>query len=75
MRPAGRCLLLESHGVPVLSVTPSLVRDHPKELITAVLTKLQLAICGDFNYWDGTVYPMRSLGSTGVWELFVPGVG
>lgn len=32
-------------------------------------------IAGDFNYWDGTVYPMRSLGSTGVWELFVPGVG
>lgn len=32
-------------------------------------------ISGDFNYWDGTVYPMRSLGSTGVWELFVPGVG
>lgn len=32
-------------------------------------------ISGDFNYWDGTVYPMRSLGSTGVWELFLPGVG
>ncbi|MFC8079270.1 1,4-alpha-glucan branching enzyme [Streptomyces sp. NPDC057307] len=32
-------------------------------------------VTGDFNYWDGTVYPMRSLGSTGVWELFVPGVG
>ncbi|MFI1222125.1 MULTISPECIES: 1,4-alpha-glucan branching enzyme [unclassified Streptomyces] len=32
-------------------------------------------ITGDFNYWDGTGFPMRSLGSTGVWELFVPGVG
>ncbi|WP_075264169.1 1,4-alpha-glucan branching enzyme [Streptomyces sp. Tue 6075] len=32
-------------------------------------------ITGDFNYWDGTGYPMRSLGSTGVWELFLPGVG
>lgn len=32
-------------------------------------------VAGDFNYWDGAVYPMRSLGSTGVWELFVPGVG
>ncbi|WP_434600553.1 1,4-alpha-glucan branching enzyme [Streptomyces sp. A5-4] len=31
-------------------------------------------IAGDFNYWDGTAYPMRSLGATGVWELFVPGV-
>ncbi|MEV6471829.1 1,4-alpha-glucan branching enzyme [Streptomyces sp. NPDC051657] len=32
-------------------------------------------ISGDFNYWDGTGFPMRSLGSTGVWELFLPGVG
>jgi 1,4-alpha-glucan branching enzyme len=32
-------------------------------------------IIGDFNHWDGTAYPMRSLGSSGVWELFVPGVG
>ncbi|MGW4968611.1 1,4-alpha-glucan branching enzyme [Streptomyces albidoflavus] len=32
-------------------------------------------IIGDFNYWDGTAYPMRSLGSSGIWELFVPGVG
>ncbi|WP_344563806.1 1,4-alpha-glucan branching enzyme [Streptomyces axinellae] len=30
---------------------------------------------GDFNYWDGTAAPMRSLGSSGVWELFLPGVG
>ncbi|GGY79590.1 1,4-alpha-glucan branching enzyme [Streptomyces nitrosporeus] len=32
-------------------------------------------VMGDFNHWDGTAFPMRSLGSTGVWELFVPGVG
>ncbi len=32
-------------------------------------------VVGDFNYWDGRAYPMRSLGSTGVWELFVPDVG
>ncbi|WSV01424.1 1,4-alpha-glucan branching enzyme [Streptomyces sp. NBC_01023] len=32
-------------------------------------------VSGDFNYWDGAAYPMRSLGSSGVWELFVPGVG
>ena len=30
---------------------------------------------GDFNGWDGRAHPMRSLGSTGVWELFVPDVG
>ena len=32
-------------------------------------------VTGDFNYWDGRAFPMRSLGGAGVWELFVPGVG
>jgi 1,4-alpha-glucan branching enzyme len=32
-------------------------------------------VAGDFNYWDGRAHPMRSLGGSGVWELFVPGTG
>ncbi|MFL6053429.1 MAG: 1,4-alpha-glucan branching protein GlgB [Actinoallomurus sp.] len=32
-------------------------------------------VIGDFNHWDGQAYPMRSLGATGVWELFIPEVG
>ncbi|MFJ6083444.1 1,4-alpha-glucan branching enzyme [Streptomyces sp. NPDC092369] len=32
-------------------------------------------VAGTFNFWDGSGYPMRSLGSSGVWELFVPGIG
>ncbi len=31
-------------------------------------------VIGDFNGWEGRGHPMRSLGSSGVWELFVPGV-
>ncbi|WP_424188844.1 1,4-alpha-glucan branching protein GlgB [Actinokineospora sp. G85] len=31
-------------------------------------------VCGDFDGWDGRANPMRSLGSSGVWELFLPGV-
>ena len=31
-------------------------------------------VVGDFNFWDGQAHPMRSLGSSGVWELYVPGV-
>ena len=31
-------------------------------------------VVGDFNLWDGRLHPMRSLGSSGIWELFVPGV-
>src|SRR5690606_24967077 len=29
---------------------------------------------GDFNRWDGRCHPMRNLGASGVWELFVPGL-
>ena len=32
-------------------------------------------VVGDFNAWDGRVHPMRVLGSSGVWEIFLPGVG
>jgi 1,4-alpha-glucan branching enzyme len=32
-------------------------------------------VVGDWNYWDGRLHPMRLLGSMGVWELFIPGVG
>src|SRR5512139_466907 len=31
-------------------------------------------VVGDFNGWDGTGHPMRSMGSTGVWELFIPNI-
>ncbi|WP_441250194.1 1,4-alpha-glucan branching protein GlgB [Kitasatospora sp. McL0602] len=31
-------------------------------------------LVGGFNHWDGTGHPMRSLGSSGIWELFVPGL-
>jgi 1,4-alpha-glucan branching enzyme len=30
---------------------------------------------GDFNSWDGREHPMRQMGTSGVWELFVPGIG
>ncbi|QEO15764.1 1,4-alpha-glucan branching protein GlgB [Agromyces intestinalis] len=29
-------------------------------------------VVGDFNDWDGTGHAMRSMGASGVWELFVP---
>ncbi|MFD7687039.1 1,4-alpha-glucan branching enzyme [Streptomyces sp. NPDC059781] len=32
-------------------------------------------VAADFTHWDGTAFPMRSLGSSGVWELFLPGIG
>jgi len=32
-------------------------------------------VIGEFNHWQGTAHAMRSLGVSGVWELFVPGIG
>jgi 1,4-alpha-glucan branching enzyme len=32
------------------------------------------SVVGDFNGWDGRLFPMRALGSSGVFELFIPGV-
>jgi 1,4-alpha-glucan branching enzyme len=34
-----------------------------------------VSVVGDFNSWDGRLHPMRSLGASGVWELFIPDVG
>jgi 1,4-alpha-glucan branching enzyme len=31
-------------------------------------------IIGTFNDWNGEAHPMRSLGNSGVWELFIPDV-
>jgi 1,4-alpha-glucan branching enzyme len=33
-----------------------------------------LSVVGDFNDWDGRTHQMRSLGASGIWELFIPGI-
>ena len=34
-----------------------------------------VSVVGDFNFWDGRMHLMRALGTSGIWELFLPGVG
>ncbi len=34
-----------------------------------------VSVVGDFNSWDGRLHHMRALGSSGIWELFVPDIG
>ena len=34
----------------------------------------RVSVVGDFCHWDGRIFPMRQLGSSGVYELFIPGV-
>ncbi|MCP4036645.1 MAG: 1,4-alpha-glucan branching protein GlgB [bacterium] len=33
-----------------------------------------VSVVGDFCGWDGRLLPMRSLGASGVWEIFIPDV-
>lgn len=35
---------------------------------------VRVSVVGDFNEWDGRMLPMRRLGESGVFELFVPGI-
>ncbi|MGD0958849.1 MAG: 1,4-alpha-glucan branching protein GlgB [Methylomonas sp.] len=34
----------------------------------------RVSVVGDFNRWDGRNHPMRNLGSSGIWEIFIPGL-
>jgi 1,4-alpha-glucan branching enzyme len=35
----------------------------------------RVSVVGDFNHWDGRCHCMRLLDASGVWEIFIPGVG
>ena len=35
----------------------------------------RVSLVGDFNFWDARRHVMRRRGSSGVWEIFLPGVG
>ena len=35
----------------------------------------RVSVIGDFNRWDGRIHSMRAHGSSGVWEIFIPGLG
>ena len=32
----------------------------------------RVSVVGDFNGWDGRRHPLRRLGASGVWEIFIP---
>ncbi|MDG4552789.1 MAG: 1,4-alpha-glucan branching protein GlgB [Candidatus Competibacter sp.] len=35
----------------------------------------RVSVVGTFNHWDGRRHPMRLRPGSGIWELFVPGLG
>jgi 1,4-alpha-glucan branching enzyme len=34
-----------------------------------------VSVVGDFNFWDGRHHPMRKRIDSGLWEIFLPGLG
>jgi len=34
-----------------------------------------VSLVGDFNHWNSAQHAMRSRGASGIWELFIPGIG
>ncbi|MEM8822545.1 MAG: 1,4-alpha-glucan branching enzyme, partial [Pseudomonadota bacterium] len=35
----------------------------------------RVSVVGAFNNWDGRRHPMRRRGASGLWEIFLPGIG
>jgi 1,4-alpha-glucan branching enzyme len=36
---------------------------------------VRVSVIGDFNQWDGRRHPMRFHLNSGIWEIFIPGLG
>ncbi|MBW2107643.1 MAG: 1,4-alpha-glucan branching protein GlgB [Deltaproteobacteria bacterium] len=36
---------------------------------------MRVSVVGSFNGWDGRLFPMRAMGASGIWEIFVPELG
>lgn len=34
----------------------------------------RVSVIGNFNHWDHRKHPMRPLGNSGIWEIFIPGL-
>jgi 1,4-alpha-glucan branching enzyme len=77
-----RHLIREGRHEQLWTVLGANVRMYPGELGEVQGTSFAVwapnaravRVIGDFNYWQGTTHAMRSLGESGVWELFIPGI-
>ncbi|QKJ19303.1 1,4-alpha-glucan branching protein GlgB [Microbacterium hominis] len=71
-------LVAEGRHEQLWKVLGAHVREHDGAVGTAFTVWAPHAravrVVGDFNSWDGQGHAMRSMGSSGIWELFIPGV-
>jgi 1,4-alpha-glucan branching enzyme len=63
-------LIYEKLGAHIMEL------DGTKGVLFAVWapTARRVSVIGDFNNWDGRRHQMRVRGSSGVWEIFIPGL-
>ena len=67
--------LWEVLGSTVRSYTTVMGEVHGTSFAVWAPNAIGVAVVGDFCGWNSSQYPMRSLGSSGIWELFIPNVG
>jgi 1,4-alpha-glucan branching enzyme len=49
------------------------INDHKGTLFAVWAPNAKrVSVVGNFNNWDGRVHQMRMLGSSGIWEIFIP---
>jgi 1,4-alpha-glucan branching enzyme len=57
-----------------------LIRDESEEIIGTAFSVWApnahaVSLISDHNFWDKNTHPMVRLGSSGIWEVFIPGIG
>ena len=66
--------LWEVLGSRVLSIEGNLGESKGTAFALWAPNAQAVRVIGDFNHWSGGAHAMRNMGSSGVWELFIPGV-
>ena len=61
------------HIYQILGAHPHKIGDTTGTLFATWAPNAErVSVVGDFNHWDGRCHPMRTHGTSGVWEIFIP---
>ncbi len=62
-------------GSNLHSVKGELGHSHGARFAVWAPNAQAVRVVGEFNHWNGVAHSMRVMGGTGVWEIFIPGIG